>query len=140
MRSSCIPSWPSENICHFSGQIFYITSLLGFINIAYYSGDCAIPDPITDTVVVTGGGYTYHTVVRYGQQGWLEDLPDLISGRNEHACSSFMSSGRLVSNMYDHEGKLLSRFQMCEFEFKHEYVSNCEIENCHHLKSAIIRG
>ena len=24
MRSSCIPSWPSENICHFIGQIFYI--------------------------------------------------------------------------------------------------------------------
>ena len=24
MRSSCIPSWPSQNICHFIGQIFYI--------------------------------------------------------------------------------------------------------------------
>jgi len=59
---------------------------------------CAISDPVTDTVVVTGGvgGDTMNTVVRYGQQGWLEDLPPLITGRESHACSSFMSSGRLM--------------------------------------------
>jgi len=57
---------------------------------------CAIPDPITDTVVVTGGADTETTVVRYGQQGWLEDLPPLITGRYDHACSSFMSAGRLM--------------------------------------------
>ena len=36
------------------------------------------------------------TVVRYGQQGWLEDLPGLITGRDYHACSSFMSAENLV--------------------------------------------
>merc|ERR1719468_824107 len=70
--------------------------------VAYYA--CAIPDPVTDTVVVTGGLLTENTVVRYGQQGWLEDLPDLITGRYIHACSSFVSSGRvmfLVTGGYD---------------------------------------
>ena len=73
-------------------------------NIVYYSYACAIPDPISDTVVVTGGGQGYTgvaltTVVRYGQQGWLGNLPPLITGRVSHACSSFRSSGRLVSKM-----------------------------------------
>ena len=70
----------------------------------YYSQACAIPDPVTDTVVVTGGvDRDYNamtTVVRYGQQGWLEDLPPLITGRKWHACSSFMSAGRLVSEYW----------------------------------------
>ena len=65
-------------------------------NIVNYSQACAIPDPVTDTVVVTGGSGS-GTVVRYGQQGWMADLPSLIFGRSQHACSSFMSSGRLVS-------------------------------------------
>ena len=66
-------------------------------NIVYYSSACAIPDTVTDTVVVTGGVFTWTTVVRYGQQGWLEDLPPLITGRSYHACSSFKSGERLVS-------------------------------------------
>ena len=65
-----------------------------------YSYACAIPDPVTDTVVVTGGDIAMTTVVRYGQQGWLEDLPPLITGRWRHACSSFMSAGRLVSEYW----------------------------------------
>ena len=68
---------------------------------------CAIPDPVTETVVVTGGRLTWTTVVRYGQQGCLEDLPPLITGRFRHACSSFMSAGRLVSK---YRGGLLSGF------------------------------
>ena len=68
-----------------------------FCNIVYYSQACAIPDPITDTVVVTGGYLDMPNVARYGHQGWLQDLPSLIFGRSRHACSSFMSSGRLVS-------------------------------------------
>ena len=69
-------------------------------NIVNYSQACAIPDPVTDTVVVTGGADTKETVVRYGQQGWLADLPPLITGRGQHACSNFMASGRLVSRYY----------------------------------------
>ena len=55
MRSSCIPSWPSENICHFIGQIFYIAwAPWGSVNTIsfsinhsfrcdlFYSGLCSI--------------------------------------------------------------------------------------------------
>ena len=87
--------------------------LLGCYNIVYYSGACAIPDPSTDTVVVTGGLDTENTVVRYGQQGWLEDLPDLVTGRTGHACSSFVSSGRVVS-IY-HTGHSCSDCQFVTF-------------------------
>ena len=61
---------------------------------------CAIPDPSTDSVVVTGGFWESTMVTRYGWDGWmrwLEDLPPLLSGRGSHACSSFVSSERLVS-------------------------------------------
>ena len=39
MKSSCIPSYPSENIGHFSGQIFYIAwTLWGSVHLFnYYS-------------------------------------------------------------------------------------------------------
>ena len=64
----------------------------------FYSQACAIPDPVTDTVVITGGDWPpLNAVVRYGQQGWLDDLPPLITGRQDHACSSYVSSGRVVS-------------------------------------------
>ena len=55
---------------------------------------CAIPD--TDTVVITGGKNTLTTVSVYNDQGWVEDLPELITGRRDHACTSFMSGGRRV--------------------------------------------
>ena len=72
-------------------------------NIVYYSYACAIPDLVSDTVVVRGGegfaGLAMTTVVRYGQQGWVGDLTPLNTGRCKHACSSFRSSGRVVSKM-----------------------------------------
>ena len=67
---------------------------------------------MTDTVVVTGGYRTENTVVRYGQQGWLEDLPDLITGRYKHACSSFVSSGRVVSK---YQGGIIIRISNVNF-------------------------
>ena len=39
----------------------------------YYSVACTIPDPDTDTVIVTGGaGGTYTTVSVYSVQGWKD--------------------------------------------------------------------
>ena len=74
--------------------------LLGIIrldNIVYYSEACAIPDPDTDTVVVTGGVVTLTKVSVYSVQGWQEDLPSLNTGRHSHACTSYMSGGKRVS-------------------------------------------
>ena len=62
----------------------------------YYSFACAIPDPDTDTLVITGGGYTETTVSVYSDQGWQEDLPDLINGRYWHACAGYTSGGKRV--------------------------------------------
>ena len=63
----------------------------------YYSSACAIPDPDTDTVVVTGGDYDLNIVSVYSEQGWQEDLPSLNTGRWNHACTSYMSEGKRVS-------------------------------------------
>ena len=58
---------------------------------------CAIPDPDTDTVVITGGLDTLTTVSVYNVQGWQEDLPSLNIGREGHACTSYISGGKRVS-------------------------------------------
>ena len=53
---------------------------------------CSIPDPDTDTVVVTGGEYTLTTVTRYGKHGWIEDFSSGLNyGRRNHGCTSFWS-------------------------------------------------
>ena len=96
-----LPSQPGNFVTH---THYYTLPLCGHTkytqkyNIDIYSHACAIPDPVTDTVVVTGGDYEGdYGVTMYDQQGWLEDLPPLITGRMGHACTSFMSSGRVVS-------------------------------------------
>ncbi len=64
----------------------------------YYSMACAIPDPDTDTVVVTGGQWqVVSTVSVYNVQGWLEELPSLNTRRRRHACTSYMTGGKRVS-------------------------------------------
>ena len=62
---------------------------------------CAISDPDTDTVVITGGQDTetkspLPTVSVYSVQGWKEDLPGLIIGRYFHACAGYTSGGKRV--------------------------------------------
>ena len=67
-----------------------------FCNCVYYSFACAIEDPDTQTVVITGGWWTRTTVSVYGLQGWVEDLQPLNIRRYWHACSSYMSAGTRV--------------------------------------------
>ena len=60
------------------------------LHITVYRKACAIADPDTDTVVVTGG--LFNDVSRYGKEGWIEDFSSkLITGRRDHGCSSFLS-------------------------------------------------
>ena len=63
----------------------------------YFSEACSIEDPDTETVVITGGRYTSTTVSVYGLQGWVEDLPSLITGRYWHACTSYKTAGTRVT-------------------------------------------
>ena len=55
-----------------------------------YRSVCAIPDLITDSVVLTGGVYTKQVVSRYDRLGWVEDLPQMIEGRYNHGCGSYL--------------------------------------------------
>ena len=42
--------------------------------------------------MVTGGHYSKGNVVRYNEDGFVEDLPELITGRFSHACSWYIDS------------------------------------------------
>eukprot|EP00092_Neocalanus_flemingeri_P020654 GFUD01022379.1.p1 GENE.GFUD01022379.1~~GFUD01022379.1.p1 ORF type:complete len:495 (+),score=82.82 GFUD01022379.1:9-1493(+) len=58
---------------------------------------CAITDRDTDTVIITGGQYTKSQVSRYNMEGFVSKLPDLLTGRGNHACGSFKrTDGTLV--------------------------------------------
>ena len=58
----------------------------------HYRYACSIPDPDTDTVLVTGGKYTLNTVSRYSKRGFRGDFSSTLkTGRFGHGCSSFLS-------------------------------------------------
>ena len=57
--------------------------------------------------MVTGGQFSIGNVVRYNEDGFVEDLPELISGRWSHACSWYINSqdkmvkkGHLIQFMF----------------------------------------
>ena len=81
--------------------------LFAVCNCVFYRQACAITD--SDTVVITGGWNTLKKVSRYSVQEWQEDLPNLITGRMNHACTSYLSGGRRVRKyMYMHNVGLYS--------------------------------
>lgn len=64
------------------------------------SAACAIADPDSQTVTVTGGflfNASYFGVPVYGLGGWEEDLENLNVNRRDHACTGFISEGLMVS-------------------------------------------
>ena len=75
-----------------------------------FSGACAIE--LEDKVVVTGGGYDVYgdyyiyyfntenivtsKVSVYNIGGWVEDLPDLNTGRYNHGCGNYWDNSNIV--------------------------------------------
>ena len=51
------------------------------------------------SVINTGGQFSPSRVQEYNLQGSVARLPDLNTGRGEHACGHFVRSGQLVSRM-----------------------------------------
>ena len=51
---------------------------------------CAIPDPVNEEVIITGGLDTRTRVSVYSKAGHQRDLADLREGRESHACSGFI--------------------------------------------------
>ena len=66
-------------------------------NETYFSAACAID--LGDSVVVTGGGAeTHRKVTRYNGGGFVEDLPDLNTARQAHACAYFVNAENQMVN------------------------------------------
>merc|ERR1711953_966067 len=73
------------------------TSTYGF-NLKYnLFGACAIN--IGQTVILTGGMYSKTEVSEYSETGFVDDLPQLQEGRQNHGCS-FFSNGNTKVNFY----------------------------------------
>ncbi len=63
-------------------------------NLEYrFSAACSIPDPDTDTVIITGGRNSEKTTSVYNETGFIEYLGDLNFKRHEHGCTSYVSDG-----------------------------------------------
>jgi len=47
---------------------------------------------LEETVVITGGSNTLSTASIYSIDGWVEDLPDLLTGRYKHGCGHYINN------------------------------------------------
>lgn len=75
-------------------------------NLTYRTANsCGIPDPDTDSIVITGGEYSMTKVIRYDRNGREEVLDDLNTGRRSHGCTQFIDGDGvqvlLVTGGYD---------------------------------------
>ena len=57
---------------------------------SFLSDACSIQ--LEDIVILTGGVSTENTVSVYSTDGWLEDLPDLLTGRYDHGCGHYVNN------------------------------------------------
>ena len=60
------------------------------------TGACAIPDPDTDTILITGGHFQNRITTLYNKTGFVEDFGNLYYDRNEHGCASFVADAKRV--------------------------------------------
>ena len=64
---------------------------------------CAIPDPESGEVVITGGVHTGARVSVYTEAGWRGDLAPLRGERWRHACTSYRDRGtRVITICHSH--------------------------------------
>ena len=68
----------------------YIHSNIHMKLLVLYRESCTIDDPITNSIIVTGG--MGDEVTRYDLLGYLEDLPSMLRIRNNHGCGSYINS------------------------------------------------
>ena len=67
-------------------------------DIQNFSHACTIQ--LDDKVVVTGG-YDIETKVSvYSISGWVEDLPDLNTGREQHGCGHYADENNNIVRSY----------------------------------------
>merc|ERR1719450_1002130 len=77
-----------------------------------YSTDRACSIQLEETVVITGGFYTKSSVSIYSEDGWVEDLPNLLTGRYHHSCGHYVNNDDkmvyLVTGGYTGSNNLLT--------------------------------
>ena len=65
---------------------------------------CSIPDPETDTVIITGGNYDHDPKNKitslYNEDGHVEDFGYLNHPRMFHGCTSYMTDKKRVQHYY----------------------------------------
>ena len=49
-----------------------------------------------DTVIITGGDFKKNQVTVYNTEGWVEDWPELNTGRWDHGCGHFVNTDNQV--------------------------------------------
>ena len=76
-------------------QSFDLDYILSFI-ILFFRQACAIPDPDSEEVIITGGMDHRKLVSVYSEAGWQRDLTSLNQGRKLHACGSYVNGGKKV--------------------------------------------
>ena len=62
--------------------------------LTFYSRTCSIEDNDEDRVILTGGydTSTHNKVSVFDKNGFVEQLPDLLTGRYGHACGIFINN------------------------------------------------
>ena len=97
-----------------------------------FRDSCAISDPRNEVLYLTGNYYSSYSkkVSQYGPQGFLADLPELITGRAYHACAGFYDGSDnfllLVAGGWNYDGRstLLNRLI---YSYIKDFLSSTEI-------------
>ena len=68
-----------------------------------YRSACSID--LGQSVVITGGVYSERTVTQYKEDGDHTEMPQLVTGRLNHGCSSYTDSDNniVMTNVNIHE-------------------------------------
>ena len=51
-------------------------------------------------MVITGGDYTMSTASIYSIDGWVEDLPNLLTGRSGHGCGHYINNDNKMVSIF----------------------------------------
>ena len=87
--------WHQQRLQYEIPQSVYLCQLVSYV-LTWDFRSCGIPDTRNDFLYLTGGGNCYggcntKLVTKYDAAGYLEDLPELITGRHFHACAGYYS-------------------------------------------------
>ena len=82
---------------------------------ALISYACAISDPVTSSLVLTGGYHSLESVSRYTEAGFEASLSSLITGRFWHGCGGYISEAMggqvcVVINYLNNSNKSKTRY------------------------------